>query len=76
MVPTLEDLSLLRVTRVVLAAAHRDYDTANYTSGNLVAFCQRCHMNHDRPEHRWRRWRTLFRRRALGDLFTGPYKTR
>ncbi|WP_279603292.1 hypothetical protein [Methylobacterium sp. E-046] len=28
---------------------------------------------HDRPERQKRRWRTLFRRKALGDLFGGPY---
>jgi len=43
--------------------------TANNDDANLVALCQRCHVNHDRPEHRRRRWRTLFRRRADGDLF-------
>ncbi len=58
---------------VVLAAAHRDHDTANNAGANLAAFCQRCHMIHDRPEHRRRRWATLFRRKALGDLFRGPY---
>ena len=26
-----------------------------------------------RPEHRRRRWATLFRRKALGDLFQAPY---
>jgi hypothetical protein len=40
---------------------------------NLKALCQRCHMLHDRPEHRRRRWFTLFRRRALGDLYEGRY---
>jgi len=74
--PSIEDLGLIRVTNVVLAAAHRDHDTANNIGGNLAAFCQRCHMNHDRPEHRRRRWRTLFRRKAMGDLFAGPYETR
>lgn len=65
-------LAIVRTTHVVLAAAHRDHDTANNVSANLAAFCQRCHMIHDRPEH-WRpRWRTLFRRKALGDLFDGP----
>src|SRR5215207_10658374 len=34
-------------------------------------FCQRCHMLHDRPEHQRRRWFTLFRRKALGDLYQG-----
>jgi hypothetical protein len=66
-------LRIVRRTRVVLAAAHRDHDTANNADANLAAFCQRCHLIHDRPEHRRRRWTTLFRRKALGDLFGGPY---
>jgi hypothetical protein len=71
---TAEDLlGQVRATRVVLAAAHRDHDTANNTDTNLAALCQRCHMLHDRPEHQRRRWFTLFRRKALGDLFHGPY---
>lgn len=71
--PTLEELGVMRATKVVLATAHRDHDTANNADTNLAAFCQRCHINHDRPEHRRRRWRTLFRRKADGDLFQGPY---
>lgn len=63
-----------RRTRVVLATAHRDHDPGNNASRNLAALCQRCHLLHDRPEHRRRRWTTLFRRRALGDLFLGPYR--
>ena len=70
---TVDVLGIARRTRVVLAAAHRDHDTANNAAANLAAFCQRCHMIHDRPEHQRRRWRTLFRRKALGDLFRGPY---
>ena len=66
-------LARVRTTRVVLAAAHRDHDTSNNANANLAAFCQRCHMIHDRPEHRRRRWFTLFRRKAMGDLFRGPY---
>ena len=70
---TIDVLGIARRTRVVLAAAHRDHDTANNAGVNFAAFCQRCHMIHDRPEHRRRRWATLFRRKALGDLFRGPY---
>ena len=66
-------LGVVRTTQVVLAAAHRNHDTADNANANLAAFCQRCHMIHDRPEHRRRRWRTLFRRKASGDLFSGPY---
>ncbi|MFG5120482.1 hypothetical protein [Methylorubrum sp. POS3] len=66
-------LATVRTTRVVLATAHRNHDTADNTPANLAAWCQRCHMLHDRPEHVRRRWLTMFRRKALGDLFRGPY---
>ena len=64
-----------RTTKVVLAAAHLDHDPSHCgpRHRNLKAFCQRCHLLHDRPEHRRRIRLTLQRRRALGDLFTGPY---
>ncbi len=64
----------VRVTRVVLAGAHLDHDPGNNHPRNLAALCQRCHLAHDRAEHRRRRWTTLFRRRALGDLFLGIYR--
>ena len=67
-------LALISTTRVVLATAHRDHDPTNNRSRNLVAFCQRCHLLHDREEHRRRRWLTLFKRKALGDLFLGRYR--
>ena len=56
-----------------LAAAHLDHDPGNNRPRNLKALCQRCHMLHDRDEHQRRRWLTLRRRNALGDLFLGPY---
>lgn len=61
-------------TKVVLATAHLDHDPGNNHPRNLAALCQRCHLAHDRAEHRRRRWTTLFRRRALGDLFLGAYR--
>ncbi len=64
----------IRTTRVVLACSHLDHDPTNNRPSNLRAFCQRCHMLHDRPEHQRRRWLTLFRRRALGDLYQGRYQ--
>ena len=63
----------VRRTKVVLATAHRNHDTSANTRANLAAWCQRCHLSHDRPEHQRRRRRTLFRRKALGDLFLGHY---
>ncbi|MFJ7441305.1 hypothetical protein ACIQW5_27085 [Methylorubrum thiocyanatum] len=66
-------LGEVRTTRVVLATGHRNHDTADNSPANLAAWCQRCHILHDAPEHRRRRWVTLFQRKALGDLFRGPY---
>ena len=58
-------------TRVILACAHLDHNPANSRPGNLKALCQRCHLVHDRPEHRRRRWATFRSRKATGDLFAG-----
>jgi hypothetical protein len=63
----------LQATRVVLATAHLDHDPTNNRPSNLKALCQRCHLRHDRREHRRRSRITIRRRRALGDLFDGPY---
>jgi hypothetical protein len=64
----------IRSTRVYLAAAHLDHNPANNRPRNLKALCQRCHMLHDQAEHSRRRWFTLRMRKALGDLFLGPYR--
>ena len=64
----------LAVTRVCLACAHLDHDPGNNHARNLAALCQRCHLANDRHEHQRQRWSTLFRRRALGDLFGGAYR--
>lgn len=37
---------------VVLTVAHLDHDTTNNNSGNLRAFCQRCHNTYDAPFRR------------------------
>ncbi len=63
-----------RTTRVVLATAHLDHDPFNNVPENLAALCQRCHILHDKAEHLRRRRLTYLARRALGDLFTGPYR--
>src|SRR3984957_6894725 len=65
----------VRTTRVALAAAHLDHDPTNNRLRNLKALCQRCHMLHDREEHRRRRLLTLRMRNAIGDLFLGLYCT-
>nr|WP_244480070.1 hypothetical protein [Methylobacterium sp. Leaf465] len=60
-------LGTVRTTCVILTTGDRD--TTNNATRDRSAFGQRSLMNSDRPEHQRRRWYTLFRRRALGDLF-------
>ena len=60
--------------RFHLGTAHLDHDPGNSSWRNLRALCQRCHLRHDRPEHLRRRGANRRRRRALGDLFHGPYR--
>lgn len=64
----------LRVTTVILSTAHLDHDPSNNDGRNLKALCQRCHLLHDREEHRRQRTLTYRLRWALGDLFMGPYR--
>ena len=64
----------VRMTKVVLAAAHLDHDPSNNVPANLKALCQRCHMLNDRDEHRRRRWLSWRMTKAVGDLFSGPYR--
>ena len=71
--PDLVEATRLRITRVVLAAAHLDHDPSHNRLRNLRALCQRCHMLHDRPYHLAQRRLTYRRRWALGDLFLGYY---
>ena len=71
--PDLVEIMQERQTRVILAAAHLDHDPSNNRLRNLKSLCQRCHMIHDRPHHIAQRRITYLLRRALGDLFLGPY---
>jgi hypothetical protein len=71
--PDLVETVQIRYTRVVLAAAHRDHDPSNNRLGNLKSLCRRCHMIHNRPYRLAQRRITYLLRRALGDLFLGPY---
>jgi hypothetical protein len=74
--PDIEEAVEFRQTRVILAAAHLDHDPGNNRQRNLKSLCQRCHMIHDRTHHLARRRITYLLRRALGDLFLGPYSAR
>lgn len=41
--------------RVILTVAHLDQNINNNDPSNLRAFCQRCHLNHDRADNLRRR---------------------
>ncbi|MFM2042432.1 MAG: hypothetical protein RLY86_1008 [Pseudomonadota bacterium] len=59
--------------QVKLAACHRSHEPWRVEEGDLAAWCGRCHLRHDRDEHRRQRRITWLKRRALGDLFLGRY---
>jgi hypothetical protein len=45
------DYSLSHMVTVVLTIAHLDHQPENCAGENLRAWCQRCHLAHDRPHH-------------------------
>ena len=65
--PDLEDLTRQRTTRIVLAAAHVNHDPARSGRRNLRAWCQACHLAHDRAWHLLQRWISYRLRYARGD---------
>lgn len=60
-------------SRVVLTVAHLKPPKSDCRPENLVALCQRCHLNYDRADHIRNRRENRRRRQAAGDLFSGPY---
>ena len=73
--PDLEDLTRQRTTRIVLAAAHVNHDPTRSGQRNLRAWCQACHLAHDRAWHLLQRWISYRLRYARGDLFLGRVPT-
>jgi len=62
--------------KVYLAAAHIDHDPriiGNDQYDRLAAWCQRCHLNHDRPYHRRKRRLNFQSKLAIADFFLGEY---
>jgi hypothetical protein len=72
--PDLEEMTRQYTTHVILAAAHVNHDPARSGPRNLRAWCQRCHLAHDRAWHLLQRWITYRLRYAGADLFLGPYR--
>ncbi len=54
---------------VVLTVARLNHTPEDCRDENLKAWCQRCHLAYDAPEHRRNAWRTRHERRAMRDLF-------
>jgi hypothetical protein len=58
-----------KIARIVLTVAHLDHTPEHNDPANLRALCQRCHLAHDREQHRTTAYRTRRTGKALGDLF-------
>lgn len=42
---------IMKRIKIILTIAHLDHNRNNNDFDNLQALCQRCHLNHDRPQH-------------------------
>ena len=71
--PRLDELISGRSMRVILAAAHVDHDPRHNAYENLAAWCQLCHLRHDRKRHLEQRRITYRMRWAIGDFWEGTY---
>ena len=47
----------VRTPKVILTIAHIDHDVNNNEYSNLKALCQRCHLHHDKDQHRESRYK-------------------
>lgn len=56
---------------VVLTVAHMDHNAENSGDDNLRALCQRCHLAHDKDQHRENAKRTREEKLGIMDLFGG-----
>ena len=46
-----KNYSIRNGSRIVLTVAHLDHDIANNSFYNLMALCQKCHLNYDRKDN-------------------------
>lgn len=58
-----------RLTEIILTIAHLDRDNSNNEPENLAALCQRCHLNHDKDQHRANSRKTNEAKKGLQNLF-------
>ena len=43
---------VVRTVRIILAVCHRNHQSGDDREENLAAWCQWCHLKHDREQHR------------------------
>lgn len=41
----------IKIIKIVLAVCHMDHIITNNVPENLLALCQKCHVNHDKQKH-------------------------
>jgi len=60
-----------KIIKIVLTIAHIDHDPTNNDPENLKALCQKCHLNHDKDQHRLSRQKTRRKKLKIIDMFEG-----
>jgi glyoxylase-like metal-dependent hydrolase (beta-lactamase superfamily II) len=65
----MSDYNVARMTDIVLTIAHLDHTPENVDRNNLRAWCQRCHLAHDREHHAAHAWLTRRLKSGTAELF-------
>lgn len=55
--------------KIVLTIAHIDHDVSNNDYSNLAAYCQSCHLSHDKQQHAETRRNNRLKMSLQGGLF-------
>ncbi len=59
----------LKTIKIVLTIAHIDHDIQNNDYENLKALCQKCHLHHDKDQHKESCRKTRNNKKGLVELF-------
>jgi 5-methylcytosine-specific restriction endonuclease McrA len=58
-----------KIIKIVLTIAHLNHDPTDNRDENLSALCQKCHLNHDKDQHKENARKTRNKKKGLQELF-------
>ncbi len=55
-----------KMIKIVLTTAHLDNKLDDHSDKNLASLCQKCHLNHDKDQHKTSRMETRNKKLSIG----------